>query len=105
MYCIAQLEQIRWSNESTCPYRNSTNISRNQHHHHCHNCKTSFSVTVGTIFGADFSAIMLMLNAKQELSTLQLSRALDVNENTAWRIAIHHTVQVGHDLWLNDAAF
>jgi len=33
-------------------------------------------------------SIMLMLNAKQELSALQLSRALDVNENTALRIAM-----------------
>jgi len=31
---------------------------------------------------------MLMLNAKQELSALQLSRAQDVNENTVLRIAM-----------------
>jgi len=36
--------------------------------------------------GKWFLAIMLMLNAKKGLSALQLSRDLDVNKNTAWRI-------------------
>ena len=31
---------------------------------------------------------MLMLNAKKGLSALQLSRDLDVNKNTAWRVAM-----------------
>jgi len=31
---------------------------------------------------------MLTLNVKQGLSALQLSRDLDVNKNTAWRIAM-----------------
>jgi len=35
-----------------------------------------------------FLAIMLMLNAKKGLSALQLSRDLDVNKNTAWRIVM-----------------
>ena len=58
-------------------------------------CKTGFSVTVRTIFHHThlplqkwFLAVMLMLNAKKGLSALQLSRDLDVNKNTAWRIAM-----------------
>ena len=35
-----------------------------------------------------FLAVMLMLNAKKGLSALQLSRDLDVNKNTAWRISM-----------------
>ena len=52
-------------------------------------------MTVGTIFHRThlplqkwFLAIMLMLNARKGLSALQLSRDLDVNKNTAWRISM-----------------
>ena len=93
--CIAHLEQVRWEGEPVCPYCGSANTARNQHRHRCYNCKTSFSVTVGTIFHHThlllqkwFLAIMLMLNAKKGLSALQLSRDLDVNKNTAWRVAM-----------------
>ena len=88
--CIAHLEQARWDGEPTCPYYGSTNTVRNQHRHRCYDCKTSFSVTVGTICHHThlplqkwFLAIMLMLNAKEEVSALQMSRALEVNKNTA----------------------
>ena len=93
--CITHLEQARWNGEPTCPYCGSTNTARNQHRHRCYDCKTSFSVTVDTIFHHThlplqkwFLAIMLMLNAKKGLSALQLSRDLNVNKNTAWRIAM-----------------
>ena len=52
-------------------------------------------MTVGTIFHHThlplqkwFLAITLMLNAKKGLSALQLSRDLEVNKNTAWRITM-----------------
>jgi len=93
--CIAYLEQVRWGSDPICPYCGSDNTARNQHRHRCYDCRTSFSVTVGTIFHRThlplqkwFLAIMLMLNAKKGLSALQLSRDLDVNKNTAWRIAM-----------------
>ena len=81
-----------------CPYCKSENTTRrtdNTLRHRCYECCVSFSVTVGTIFHHThlplqkwFLAIMLMLNAKKGLSALQLSRDLDVNKNTAWRIAM-----------------
>ena len=93
--CVAYLEKARWGNEPKCPYCCSTRTALNQHRHRCYNCKTSFSVTVGTIFHHTHMplqkwllAIMLMLNAKKGLSALQLSRDLSVNKNTAWRIAM-----------------
>ena len=71
----------------------SLNTALNQHRHRCYDCKTSFSVTVGTIFHHThmplhmwFLTIMLMLNAKKGLSVLHLCRDLSVNKNTAWRI-------------------
>ena len=93
--CIAHLEAARWAGEPSCPYCGSLNTIPNQHRHYCYGCKTSFSVTVGTIFHRThmplqkwFLAIMLMLNAKKGLSALQLSRDLDVNKNTAWRVSM-----------------
>ena len=93
--CIEHLEQARWNGVTRCPYCTSTNCARLQHRHRCYTCKTSFSVTVKTIFHHThmplqkwFLAIGLMLNARKSLSALQLSRDLHVNKNTAWRIAM-----------------
>ena len=96
--CIAHLEQARWKGEPSCPYCGSLNTassSDKRQRHRCYDCKTSFSVTVGTIFHHThlplqkwFLAVMLMLNAKKGLSAMQLSRDLDVNKNTAWRVAM-----------------
>ena len=93
--CIRHLEQARWGNKPLCPYCKSDRTARLQHRHRCYTCKTSFSVTVATIFHHThlplqkwFLAIMLMLNAKKGLSALQLSRDLNVNKNTAWRITM-----------------
>ena len=93
--CIEHLENARWKGTPTCPYCSSTNVAPNEHRHRCYNCKTSFSVTVRTIFHHThiplqkwFLAISLILNARKGISALQLSRDLEVNKNTAWRIAM-----------------
>jgi transposase-like protein len=91
--CVKYLEKVRWGGEIRCPYCTSTNTAKADHRHRCYTCKTSFSVTVGTIFHRThlplqkwFLAIVLMLNAKKGISALQLSRDLKVNKNTAWRM-------------------
>ena len=93
--CIEHLERARWPEGTRCPYCTSDRTARSQHRHRCYACKTSFSVTVGTIFHHThmplqkwFVAVTLMLNAKKGLSALQLSRDLRVNKNTAWRVAM-----------------
>ena len=93
--CIKHLEKARWGGQIACPYCKSDNTAPLAHRHRCYTCKTSFSVTVGTIFHHThlplqkwFLAVTLMLNAKKGLSALQLSRDLQVNKNTAWRIAM-----------------
>lgn len=93
--CITHLEAARWRGEPSCPYCGSLNTAKMQHRHRCYDCKTSFSVTVGTIFHRThlplqkwFLAVSLILNARKGLSALQLSRDLQVNKNTAWRIAM-----------------
>ena len=92
--CIAFLEATRWgSGSAICPYCESCNTAKGQRHRRCYDCKRGFSVLVGTAFHGThlplrkwFMAIALMLNAKKGLSALQLSRDLEINKNTAWRI-------------------
>ncbi len=95
--CIFYLEKVRWSEHPVCPYCKSVNATpaANELRHHCNNCNTSFSVTVGTIFHHThlpmqkwFLATSLTLNAKKGLSARQMARELDVNKNTAWRMAM-----------------
>lgn len=93
--CIKYLEKVRWGDMVHCPYCASIKTAPHRKRHRCYDCKTSFSVTVGTIFHHThlpiqkwFLAINLMLNAKKGLSALQLSRDLHVNKNTAWRISM-----------------
>ena len=93
--CLTHLENSRWGDKAICPYCGSINAAPLQHRHRCYDCKTSFSVTVGTIFHHThlplqkwFLAISLILNAKKGISALQLSRDIEVNKNTAWRIVM-----------------
>jgi len=95
--CIGHLEAVRWRGTPICPYCQSNRASAmpTEQRHHCNNCKTSFSVTVGTIFHHThlpmqkwFLAVALVLNAKKGLSARQLARDLEVNKNTGWRMAM-----------------
>lgn len=91
--CIEYLEKVKWDGTPKCPYCNSGNSTPmpKEHRHHCNNCNTSYSVTVGTIFHKThldfqkwFFAIAIILNAKKGISARQLARDIDVNRNTAW---------------------
>lgn len=91
--CYMHLEKIRWDNKPICPYCSSIKSSKrkNEHRYKCLNCNRSFSVLVGTILEGTklplikwFIAMCLILNARKGISSLQLSRDLGVNKNTAW---------------------
>lgn len=91
--CLDHLENVRWKGIPTCPYCRSTRVSPmpKENRHHCNNCNTSYSVTVGTIFHKTkldcqkwFLAISLILNAKKGISARRLARDIGVNRNTAW---------------------
>lgn len=91
--CIGYLEEKRWGNTPICPYCSSNRSSNRlgEYRHKCHNCGKSYSVLVGTIFESTklplpkwFAAICIIVNAKKGVSSLQLSRDIGVNKNTAW---------------------
>jgi transposase-like protein len=95
--CITHLETVRWHGTPVCPYCGSVSSTPlpKESRHHCNACNTTFSVTVGTIFHHThlplqkwFLAVSLILNARKGLSSLQLSRDIEVNKNTAWRIGM-----------------
>ena len=95
--CFAYLEKVRWKGTPTCPYCRSTasSVSPRAFRWHCNLCNRGYSVTVGTIFHHThlplqkwLLAVSLVLNAKKGLSALQLSRDLEVNKNTAWRMGM-----------------
>lgn len=77
----------------TCPYCKSTkpHSTPAELRHFCHTCKTSYRVTIGTIFHDTrlplqkwFLATALILNAKKGISSRQLARDIEVHKNTAW---------------------
>jgi transposase-like protein len=95
--CITHLEKVRWKGTPICPYCQSHRSSSmpNEQRHHCNNCKTSFSVTVGTIFHHTrlplqkwFVAVALVLNSKKGISARELAHDLKVNKNTGWRMGM-----------------
>jgi transposase-like protein len=95
--CIVHLEAVRWKGKPVCPYCQSdrTTAAPEEQRHHCNNCNTTFSVTVGTIFHHThlplqkwLLAVSIVLNAKKGLSARQLARDLDVNKNTGWRMGM-----------------
>lgn len=89
--CIKYLENTKWEGIPTCPYCESKRSSSKTLRHTCMDCSNSYSVTVGTIFHDSriplykwFMGIVLILSAKKGISSLQLSRDLSINKNTAW---------------------
>ncbi|MBN4071476.1 IS1595 family transposase [Crocinitomix catalasitica] len=89
--CVKCLEKKRWNGVPVCPYCDSQKSSPKALRYTCLDCTNSYSVTVGTTFEDSnlplykwFMAIVLILSAKKGISSLQLSRDLSVNKNTAW---------------------
>jgi transposase-like protein len=91
--CILHLEAIRWRGKATCPYCKSQKVTPMlpEQRYHCNTCRTSFSVTVRTIFHHThvnlqtwFLAIFLIFVDKKILSSRQLANNLQVTKDTAW---------------------
>ena len=98
--CVEHLERVRWDDTPTCPHCQTTEVGRRNDERriprwNCYKCHASFSVLSGTIFHKTrlplpkwFLAISLMLNAKKSPTSHQLARDLDMNQKSAWRLAM-----------------
>lgn len=98
---IAHLEKVRWDGKPWCPYCGSFKVcahaskDKNLPRWQCQDCRSAFSVTVGTIFHHThlplqtwFLALAIMLNAKKNVSNAQLGRDLGLPYKTAWSLAL-----------------
>jgi transposase-like protein len=92
------LHSIRWPNGPVCPHCGGTdrNSKLNGEAHRnglyfCGDCRTQFTVTVGTVFERSkiplhtwILATHLMCSSKKGCSSKQLERTLNVTYKTAW---------------------
>jgi transposase-like protein len=92
--CVKYLKILRWGRTiicSKCGSENIVNISSGIGRHHCNDCETTFSVISGTIFEDTrldlptwFMIVGMILNAKQGISALEISRDAGITYKTAW---------------------
>lgn len=97
--CREHLEALLWNGEPICPHCGS---QRENHYrlksrgtfsglYKCKDCKMRFTVKVGTMFEGShislkkwFLAIYLFSSHKKGISSIQLSKDIDVTQKTAW---------------------
>lgn len=91
--CINYLAQQRWGEIPCCPHCGNTKAWKTNRGYTCaaKECGKKFSVTTGTIFENTklslriwFAAIYLCTAHKKGISSLQLSRDLNITQKTAW---------------------
>lgn len=90
---LACMIAMRWPEGITCPRCDSTEHSfvKTRRIWICKGCKKHFSVKIGTIMedspiGLDkwMSAIWLIVNAKNGISSYEIHRALGITQKSAW---------------------
>ena len=91
--CINYLATQRWGEKAACPHCGNTKAWKTNRGFTCaaKECGKKFSVTTGTIFENTklslrlwFATIYLATAHKKGISSLQLSRDLNVTQKTAW---------------------
>ena len=97
--CMEFLEEHRWQGVPICPH---CKCQSEKHYklkfggefnglYKCRCCKKRFTVTIGTIFEGSnvplekwFCAIYIHLSHKKGISSIQLSKDINVTQKTAW---------------------
>ena len=93
--CVDYVARLRWPNGVACPTCRSTDVRyiKTRHIWECkaQHPKRQFSVKVGTIFEDSainltkwLAAIWMIANAKNGVSSYEISRSLGVTQKTAW---------------------
>lgn len=92
--CLEHLKALRWHDGITCPHCGSTRkfyTFADKKTFKCADCRKKFTAKVGTIFEDSplplqkwFMALYLITSHKKGISSLQLSKDIDVTQKTAW---------------------
>lgn len=91
--CREYLELLRWPDGVKCLRCQSTEVTElpNRNLYQCSSCRYQFSVTTGTIMHDSklplrkwLVAIYLIVESKKGISSLQLTRTLQVSPKTGW---------------------
>lgn len=90
--CIDHLEQLRWNGYVVSPFDSTSKVYKcKDNKYRCKNTGKYFNVKTNTLFDNTkiplrkwFAAIWLVTCHKKGVSSLQLSRDLDITQKTAW---------------------
>lgn len=90
--CIEHLEKIRWNGDVISPFDETSKVYKcKNNRYRCKNTGKYFNVRTNTLFDNTkvslqtwFVAIYLITSHKKGISSLQLSRDLNVTQKTAW---------------------
>ena len=89
--CIEHLELIRWNNEVVSPFDADSKVYKTKVGYQCKNTGKNFNVKTNTLFDNTklglqkwFLAIWIVTSHKKGISSLQLSRDLDITQKSAW---------------------
>ncbi|MBV8087829.1 MAG: transposase, partial [Chloroflexi bacterium] len=93
--CFDTMVAVRWPNGVTCPQcgRADVRFLSNQQKWECRakHPRKQFTIKTGTVFEDSpikmdkwLTAVWLMVNAKNGISSLELHRAIGVTQKTAW---------------------
>ena len=91
---IDYLAGILWKNGVVCPYCEGKNVKerkKRKNFYHCNDCNKDFTIRVGTIFHRShiplhkwLCAMCLLVQARAGISSLELSKWLDISQVSAW---------------------
>jgi len=89
--CIEHLELIRWNGNVVSPFDATSKVYKTKVGYQCKNTGKNFNVKTNTIFDNTkmplvkwFLAIWIVTSHKKGISSLQLSRDLDITQKSAW---------------------
>ena len=89
--CIEYLEGVRWNGHVVSPFDPTSKVYKCARGYWCKNTNKVFNVKTGTIFENSkiplqkwFVAIWLITSHKKGISSIQLSKDIDVTQKTGW---------------------